>query len=154
MYTIGDHQLVSDCAVVYLDDILVMGKSFEEQLSNLEKVFARLQEAGLRLNPKKCYFLQRKVKYLGHLVSEEGIEADPRKVEAVHNFPPPVTLKALQSFLGLASYYRRFIPAFSKVAHPLYLLTRKNTPFVWTPTSIPTAETPTHLSPTPRLPRL
>ena len=90
--------LVSDCAVVYLDDILVMGKSFEEQLSNLEKVFA-----------------------------------DPRKVEAVHNFPPPVTLKALQSFLGLASYYRRSVPAFSKVAHPLYLLTRKNTPFAWTP---------------------
>ncbi len=73
------------------------------------------------------------MEYLGHIVSEDGIEADPRKLEAIHKFPEPTDLKPLRSFLGLASYYRRFIPNFSKVAAPLHSLTRKNAQFVWTP---------------------
>ena len=92
----------------------------------------RLRKAGLRLKPQKCFFAMKEVKYLGYCVSEHGISADPAKVKAVNHFPRPKDLRHVRSFLGLASYYRRFIHQFSKVASPLYALTRKDTPFVWT----------------------
>ena len=126
--------LVPETCLVYIDDIIVMGRSFEEHLTNLGKVLQRLREAGLKLKPQKCYFLKDRVEYLGHIVSAEGVGVDPRKTQAVREFPQPLNLKALRSLLGLASYYRRFIPKFSSVAAPLHALTRKNTQFVWTPT--------------------
>ena len=125
--------LIPESCLVYLDDIVVVGSTFEEHLVNLERVFQRLRESGLRLKPKKCHFSQGKVEYLGHIVSKEGIEVDVRKVTTVREYLQPLDLKALRSFLGLASYYRRFIPNFSSVAAPLHALTRKDTPFVWTP---------------------
>ena len=125
--------LVGECCLVYLDDILVIGETFEEHLGNLQKVFSRLKEANLRLHPKKCYFASPSVDYLGYHVSAEGLSTDARKTEAVANFSQPMDLKSLRSFLGLASYYRRFIPCFSKIASPLHLLTRKDAPFDWTP---------------------
>jgi hypothetical protein len=115
----------------YLDDI-VTGATFAEHLANLRAVLLRLREAGLRLKPKKCFFAMKEVEYLGYRVSERGISADPAKVKAVNDFPRPKDLKHVRSFLGLASYYRRFIHQFSKVASPLYALTRKDVPFVWT----------------------
>ena len=126
--------LARKTSMEYIDDILVFSKTFEEHLTHLEQVFSRLRQAGLRLKPKKCTFAQSKVEYLGHMVTREGIEVDPKKVQAVQNFPQPNNLKTLRSFLGLASYYRRFIPNFSKEASPLHSLTRKDAPFVWTPT--------------------
>ena len=123
--------LARDSCLVYLDDILVIGKSFAEHLQNLQQVFTRLQEAGLRLKPRKCQMVKRSVEYLGYVVTSEGIAADPKKVTAVCDFPEPKDLKTLRSFVGLASYYRRFIPSFSKVAAPLFELTKKNTPFHW-----------------------
>ena len=93
-----------------------------------------MKSTGLRLKPKKCHFIKDKVEYLVHLVSAEGVEADPSKKKAVKNFPQPLDVKGLRSFLGLASYYRRFVPNLSSVAGPLHALTRKNAPFVWTPT--------------------
>ena len=125
--------LVGECCLVYLDDILVIGETFEEHLNNLQKVFSRLKEANLRLHPKKCYFASPSVDYLGYHVSAEGLSTNSRKTEAVANFPQPTDVKSLRSFLGLASYYRRFIPCFSKIASPLHLLTRKDAPFDWTP---------------------
>ena len=116
---------------VYLDDILVISRTWNEHLENLQLVFDRLREAGLSLKPKKCTFARRKALYLGHVVSEQGIEVDTEKVEKVRNYPIPTNVKTLQRFLGLASYYRRFIPNLSKVASPLYCLTRKDAPFVW-----------------------
>ena len=124
--------LVRDQCIVYLDDILVIGTTFQEHLENLQKVFERLHLAGLRLKPTKCHLGRQQVEYLGYIVSEAGLAADPRKVVAVKSFPEPVDLTSLRSFLGLASYYRRFIPQFSAVAQPLYALTRKDVPFVWT----------------------
>ena len=106
--------------LVYLDDILIVSHSWEEHLENLHLVFDRLRSAGLRLKPKKCIFARRKALYLGHIISERGIEADPDKVEKVREYPVPENLKTLQQFLGLASYYRRFIPNFSKIAIILY----------------------------------
>ena len=123
--------LARDCCMVYLDDILVFSKTFEEHLDNLKKVFQRLQQAGLCLKPKKCSFIQHSVDYLGYIVSAEGITTHPKKMNAILDFPVPQDVKSLQSFLGLTSYYRRFVRNFSKIAHPLYQLTKKDAVFTW-----------------------
>lgn len=90
-----------------------------------------LEKAGLRLKPTKCYFIQPKVEYLGYVVSAEGIAADLKKVTAIVDYPIQTNIKALKSFLGLASYYCHFVPNFAKVAHPLHNLTRKDVSYVW-----------------------
>ena len=94
----------------YIDDILIMGKTFEEHLEDLRKVLERLRKANLRLKAQKCKFMRDKVGYLGHVVSKEGIEADPAKVSAVRDFPTPTDLKSLRSFLGLAAYSFLYFP--------------------------------------------
>ena len=125
--------LARDVCIVYLDDILVMATTFEEHLFNLRCVFDRLRNAGLRLKPSKCYLARRKVEYLGYVISDRGVAADPKKIKAVQEFPTPTNLKQLRSFLGLASYYRRFICNFSKVANPLFALMKKDAVYEWTP---------------------
>lgn len=117
--------------LVYLDDIIVMGRTFEEHLQNLEQVFQRIAAAGLKLNPKKCSFLQTEVKYLGHKVSREGVHTDEEKIDTVRTWPRPKNLHELRSFLGLCTYYRRFVPKFATVAQSLHELTRKNQKFRW-----------------------
>ena len=126
--------------MVYLDDVLVVGRTFEEHNDNLAKVFQRLRSAGLTLKPKKCKFAQLEVCYLGHVVSAGGVRTDPAKLQAIVEFPVHTNVKALRSFLGLASYYRRFIPQFSRIAGPLYALTKKNSEFTWTAVSQETFE--------------
>ena len=123
--------LVQRKCLIYLDDILVIGRTFAEHLANLREVFKRLWDAGLRLKQAKCKVVQQAVEFLGYIVSRSGISTDPRKIVAVKEYPAPQDAKALKSFLGLASYYRRFVPLFSSVAKPLYALTRKDTAFVW-----------------------
>ena len=118
-------------ALVYLDDVLVPGRSFSQQIVNLHQVFERLKKAKLKLSPKKCILFQREVRYLGHLVSEQGISPDPSKVEAIKSWPRPTTISEVKSFLDLCSYYRQFVPSFADVAHPLYQCA--TTPFLWTP---------------------
>ena len=118
---------------VYLDDVLVFGRTLEEHNANLARVFGRIRGAGLRLKPKKCEFAQESVLYLGHVVSADGIQTNPEKLRAVNHYRTPVAVKPLRSFLGLAGYYRRFVPRFSKIASPLNALTRKGVPYVWTP---------------------
>jgi len=123
--------LARDKCFVYLDDVLVVGQTFEEHLSNLREVFGRLKEAGLKLKPSKCHLAKSQVAYLGYVVSRQGITADPSKVAAVREFPIPKSVRELRSFLGLASYYRRFIPGFSRIAGPLFALTHKGSEFIW-----------------------
>jgi hypothetical protein len=118
-------------AVLYLDDIVVFWKSFEDHLCNLRKVFDRLSEAGLKLKPKKCQFLQEEISFLGHIVSKSGIRTDPAKVAAVKEMKRPETVTQVKSFLGLESYYRKFVKDFSKIVKPLFNLTKKEKKFMW-----------------------
>ena len=115
--------------LVYLDDVVVFGKSFEEHLKNMELVFARIREAGLKLKPSN---VQKQVKYLGHIISEHGVATDPSKIDKVLHWPSPKSKLEVQQFLGLASYYRRFILDFATIAKPLHRLTEQNSDFRWT----------------------
>lgn len=120
-----------DRCVVYLDDLLVHASSFEGAMANLQEVFTAIRGAGLRLNPKKCHLLRRKTLFLGHVVSAQGVATDPAKVAAVREWPTPSTIGELRSFLGLASYYRRFVQDFATIASPLHRLTDKGRIFAW-----------------------
>ena len=119
------NDLVLRILLVYLDDVLVFSRDFKEHLKRLETVFTRLRQIGLKLNPEKCRFGARNVNYLGHIISEEGIATDPGKISAVNDWPTPKTTRELRSFLGLASYYRRFVSKFADIARPLHQVTAK-----------------------------
>lgn len=118
--------------LVYLDDIIVFSKSFDEHLENLGKVIKCLKEADLKINPQKCNLFKDQVKFLGHVVSAEGVATDPSKTESVMNWPTPKNVKHVRAFLGLCSYYRRYVRKFSEIARPLHKLTEANRKFEWT----------------------
>ena len=91
-----------------------------------------MQNAGLKLKPTKCYFIRQQVEYLGHVITPQGISPNPARLQAVQDYPTPSSVKAVRQFVGLASYYRRFIPGFAKIAEPLHALTCKGALFTWT----------------------
>ena len=105
--------------IIYLDDIIVFSRTQEEHVHRLKAVTSKLREAGLKLKPTKCDLFKQQINYLGHVVSKEGVSTDPDKIAAVTEWPQPTTVTEVRSFLGFVSYYRRFIPNFSKVAKPL-----------------------------------
>ena len=117
--------------LVYLDDIIIFSRSFEEHLQSLEQVFRRLVEGGLVLKVSKCRFAVEQVEYLGHIVSANGLKPDPRKIEKLRTFPQPKNITELRAFLGFAGYYRRFIKNFALMAAPLFQLLKDNQPFEW-----------------------
>ena len=123
--------LTGSTCLVYLDDIIVLGTCFEDHIAKLTDVFERLRQAGLKLSCKKCQLFQKEAKYLGHIVSENGVETDPEKIKSIKEWPIPSNKKQLKSFLGLCAYYRRFIEGFSSIAKPLYSLTEDRADFVW-----------------------
>jgi hypothetical protein len=106
-------------------------KNVEDHLTHLEAIFDRLREGGLKIKLKKSNFFQEEVEYLGHILSAGGISTSPRIITAIKNFPVPKSKKDVQSFVGLANYYRRFIPDFAHIVRPLYDLIPKNQKFKW-----------------------
>ncbi|KAJ0433607.1 putative nucleotidyltransferase, Ribonuclease H [Helianthus annuus] len=119
--------------IVFIDDILIYSKNQADHEKHLRCILKLLQQEKLYAKFSKCEFWLREVQFLGHVVSEHGIQVDPAKVEAVMNWQEPKTPTEIRSFLGLAGYYRRFIENFSRIAAPLTLLTRKNSKFDWGP---------------------
>ena len=105
--------------IIYLDDIIVFSRTPEEHVHRLKAVISKLRAAGLKLKPTKCDLFKQQIIYLEHVVSKEGVSTDPDKIAAVTEWPQPTTVTEVRSFLGFVSYYRRFIPNFSKVAKPL-----------------------------------
>jgi hypothetical protein len=117
--------------LVYLDDVIIFARSFEQLLKNLEEVLARIKTANLKLQPEKCVFGAQKVKYLGFVLSSEGLQTDPDKVIAIDTMPTPKTNKEVKRFLGSIGFYRRFVRGYSEIAAPLYPLTAVKTKFNW-----------------------
>ena len=116
----------------YLDDILLFGPTYEILMERLDKLLALLSEKGLKLNVTKSKFAQPEVKFLGHIVSEQGCRPDPANVEAIQNMKPPTNVKEVRRFLGMCGFYRKHVPEFAKVANPLTNLTRSKVEFNWT----------------------
>ena len=124
--------LTYEIVLVYLDDIIVFGRSFEEHIHRLQLVFQRIREANLKISPAKCSLFQTKLVFLGHVVSANGIHTDPAKIAAVEKYPVPQTIRQLRSFMGLVGFYRKFVLNFGLIANPLYQLMNKTTTFHWT----------------------
>lgn len=126
------HELVDQCLVVYLDDILVFSETAELHLSDLRKVLQLLDANQLFAKKSKCKFFVQEIEFLGHIISPEGIAVDQGKTDSIKNWPTPKNIPELQSFLGLAGYYRRFIKNFAGTSAILTDLLKKNTKFTWT----------------------
>ena len=118
--------------LVYLDDIICFSEDFDSHLETVEWVLNKLLKSKLKLKAPKCKFAQNKVKYLGHIVSEEGISPSEEKLHAILEYAPPKNAKQVKQILGSFNFYRKFIPNFSKYSKCLTDLTRKNVPFIWT----------------------
>jgi len=121
--------------LVYLDDIIVYSADVSDHIIRLEKFLRifekRLRIANLKLKPSKCKLLRSELSFLGHVVSSKGVGTDPEKISAVQDWPVPTDVKEVRSFLGLASYCRKFVPSFAALAAPLHALTGKNRKFEW-----------------------
>ena len=117
---LGDLNL--NWCIIYLDDVVVYTPTIEEHLKRLSGVFQKLKEAGLKLKPSKCQLFRKSMSYLGHVVSEEGVRTDPKKIEAVQKWERPHNVNTVRKFLGFVNYYRKFIKDYSKIARPLYNL--------------------------------
>ena len=105
--------------VIYLDDVLIFGRSIEEHNQRLREVLEQFRKADMKLSPQKCSFLQKEVSYLGHVIGSGGISVDPQKIKSVLDWPTPKCVEEVHSFVGLCSYYRSFIEDFSKIVEPM-----------------------------------
>ena len=129
------NKVLTDCnfAMGYLDDIIIFSKTEEEHLEHLETIFNQLRESGLKLKLQKCSFFKKHIQYLGHLISDEGIQPLLEKLESIAKMPTPKNAKQVKQFLGLIGYYRKFVPRFADISRILTKLTRKDQEFKWTP---------------------
>ena len=124
-------RILSEFGQIYIDDLIVFSVTFEDHLSHLRQVFERLRTSGLKMSPEKSSFGQNKIKFLGLFISREGVSTDPDKVKAITEYPQPKNVSELRSFIGMATYLRKFIHNFSQLASPLHKLLQKEAKFVW-----------------------
>ena len=114
---------------VYIDDILIFSRTIEEHVPHLRQVFAIIRAANLKLKPLKYHFLRHSIEYLGHVFTPQGLQPNSKQVAAVQDFPVPENASQMRQFIGLTSYYRRFINKFAGTTAPFHGLTRKNAEF-------------------------
>jgi hypothetical protein len=120
--------------LVFFDDILIYNHTWDAHLHHVDKVLQLLQDNQLFVKKAKCSFGASEVEYLGHIVGHEGVRVDPKNIQAMQDWPRPMTLKCLRGFLGLTGYYRKFFHHYGKISQPLMNLLKKNA-FHWTPTT-------------------
>lgn len=108
-------------AYVYMDDVIIFSATEEEHLDHITQVINAFTAAHMRVSSEKCEFFERKIEFLGHIISEGRITVDPKKIETIINYPLPSTLKQLKSFLGLTGHYRKFVRSYAKISKPLTL---------------------------------
>src|SRR5277367_6328261 len=125
------HNYLDKFVIVYLDDILIYSKTKEEHLQHVRIILKTLRKHKLYAKDTKCELIKQCVEYTGHFISEKGITVDPRKIDTIHNWPAPTNVSELRSFLGLASYYRKFVKGFSATASPLTQLLHKDISYQW-----------------------
>ncbi|GKA03206.1 reverse transcriptase domain-containing protein [Tanacetum coccineum] len=125
------HDMIEETMEVFMDDFSVFGDSFSSCLSHLDKMLKRCEDTNLVLNWEKCHFMVKEGIVLGHKILKSGIEVDRVKFDVIAKLPPPTPVKGIQSFLGHAGFYRRFIQDFSKIARPMTCLLEKETPFIF-----------------------
>ncbi|CAB5195545.1 unnamed protein product [Rhizophagus irregularis] len=124
-------EYINDFVVVYIDDIMIYSENLKDHMEHVEKVLKKLQENNLIIKLKKCRFLERNIEFLGHIVGNDGLRPDDKKIEKIKEMKAPTTVKEVRSFLGLCSYYRKFVKNFSKIARPISDLRKKGIPFIW-----------------------
>lgn len=125
--------LTWDKVLVYLDDVIILGRSYEESLINLELVLLRFRAHGLKLKPKKCSLFCSEVRFLGRSVSRDGVAITNAHVQCVLDWPSPRNIKELEKFLGFVNYHRDFVPNMAEILSPITQLTKKSVPFYWSP---------------------
>lgn len=133
--------LINKCLVAYIDDLNVYSNNDQEHLQHLELVFQCVETANLKLNPEKCFFFKDHLKFLGYIVTKDGIHTDPEKIKKIVEYPQPTTTTQVRSFLGIASYYRRFIKDFAAIARPLHDQTKTKKKIPWTQQTTESFET-------------
>lgn len=127
---LSNYQFIFACA--YIDDLLIFSSDWTAHSQHLRLILDRVLESGLRLRPDKCKFAQSELRYLGMILSDGRIKPDPEKLSVIAKAKPPANAKLLKSFLGMTSFYRRFIKGYAKICEPFRNLLKKNAPFVWT----------------------
>ena len=128
------NKVLDNCsfAMTYLDDIIIFSNMEEEHLAHIEEIFRRLEAADLKMKQSKCDFFKKHIHYLGHLISANGIRPLKDKLDMIRDMPAPSSSKEVKQFLGLAEYYRKFVPHFADLSRPLARLTWKDRVFEWT----------------------
>ena len=126
---LGEHLDVF--VVAYLDDILIFSKTKEQHIEHVQAILKKLHHAKLRLRPKKCEFHVQETDFLGHHITNEGIQTDYNKIQVIQEWPAPTNLRELQQFIGMVNYYRRYINNYAQGMGPLFQLLKKQTPFQW-----------------------
>ena len=117
--------------LIYMDDVIVFAKDLSQHLRRVKHLCQRLRDANLKFQPDKVHLLRKEVEFLGHLVNSKGVQPDPKKIQAITDFPTPTSVKNVRSALGLFGYYRRFIRDYAVIAKPLTDLLKKDKKFEW-----------------------